>query len=107
MTKKELIDAMMESLSGERNVKAISRLYVESVYEAFCAVAAAELIGGGEIGIQGMGKLKAKKISARKGRNPRTGEAIQIPAGQKVLFVPGRDFREALKADSLGASHDD
>ena len=60
-------------------------------------MAAAELIGGGEIGIQGVGKLKVKKTSARKGRNPRTGEYLEIAGGRKVVFVPGRDFKEALK----------
>lgn len=97
MTKKELIDAIIESMSGQNQAGTASRLQVESFYEAFSSVAAAELIGGGEISIQGMGKLKVKKTSARKGFNPRTGEKIEIAGGRKVVFVPGRDFKEALK----------
>ena len=107
MTKKDLVDAIMESLSEQKHAKPASRLLVESFYEAFCSVAAAELVGDGEIGIQGMGKLKVKETSARKGRNPRTGEAMEILPSKKVVFVPCRDFREALKFDSPGASHDD
>lgn len=97
MTKKELIDAIMESMSKQKHAKPVTRLQVESFFEGFCGVAAAELLGGGEIGIQGVGKLKVKKTSARKGRNPRTGEKLEIPEGKKVVFVPGRDFKEALK----------
>ena len=44
----------------------------------------------------GLGKLKVKETNARTGRNPRTGEAIEIPAGRKVVFSPGKDFKEAL-----------
>ena len=93
MTKKELMDAM----SDPKHTRGTTRLQVESFFESFCSVAAAELIGGGEIGIQGVGKLKVKKTSARKGRNPRTGEYLEIAGGRKVVFVPGRDFKEALK----------
>lgn len=108
MTKKELIDAIMESMSDQRHAKPTSRLQVESFFEAFSNVAAAELIGGGEISIQGMGKLKVRKTSARKGRNPKTGEAMEIPAGKKIVFVPFRDFKDALYSDVFpGAGHDD
>lgn len=96
MTKKELIDGIMDSLPpGTHGV--VSRLHVESVLEAFCNIAAAELLGGGEISLQGLGKLKVVPTKARKGRNPKTGEALEIPAGKKVVFSPFRDFKEALK----------
>lgn len=97
MTKKELIDAIMESMSDQKHAKPASRLQVESFFESFCSVVAAELIGGGEIGIQGVGKLKVKKTSARKGRNPRTGEDLMIPASRRIIITLSRDFREALK----------
>ena len=60
MTKKELMDAIMESMSDPKHTRGTTRLQVESFFESFCSVAAAELIGGGEIGIQGVGKLKVK-----------------------------------------------
>lgn len=97
MTKKELIDAIMESISDQKHAKPASRLQVESFFEGFCGVAAAELIGGGEISIQGMGKLKVRGTCARKGRNPRTGEELMIPASRRVIITLSRDFREALK----------
>lgn len=108
MTKKELIDAIMESMPEQKHGKTASRLQVESFFEAFSSVAAAELIGGGEISIQGMGKLKVRGTSARKGRNPKTGETMEIPAGQKIVFVPFWDFKAALYSDAFpGAGHDD
>lgn len=97
MTKKELIDAIMESMSGQNHARGASRLQVESFYEAFSSVAAAELLGGGEISLQGVGKLKTVPTKDRKGRNPQTGEPLEIPTGRKVVFVPFRDFKEAMK----------
>lgn len=76
--------------------RALSRTDMESALAAFCDVAAAELLAGGEISLPTLGKLKVKETAARTGRNPRTGERIDIPAGRKVVFSPGKDFKEAL-----------
>ncbi len=97
MTKKELVTCMMEELPDNGKGKAISKLEVECVLEAFGKVTAAELLGGGEITISSIGKLKVKTTSARTGRNPRTGEKIEIPAGRKIVFMPFREFKDALK----------
>lgn len=95
MTKKELVTCMMEELPD--NGKTISKLEVECVLEAFGKVTASELLGSGEITIPSVGKLKVKGTSARVGRNPRTGEKIEIPAGRKAVFVPFREFKDAMK----------
>lgn len=98
MTKKELIDGIMESMpQGGRGMA--SRLHVESMLEASCNVIAAELLGGGEVSLPGIGKLKTVATKARTGRNPRTGAPLEIPAGKRVVFSPFRDFRDALKND--------
>lgn len=97
MTKKEMIDAIIEAMPRQEGNRTASRLQVESVLEAFCGVAAAELLGGGEVALQGIGKLKTVATKARTGRNPKTGEPLEIPAGKKVAFSPFRDFKEALR----------
>lgn len=61
-------------------------------------VMAAELLGGGEIPLPGVGKLKVKETAARKGRNPKTGESIDIPAGSKVVFTACKELKEAMKS---------
>lgn len=97
MTKKELINAILESLPKSETEKQATRLLVESVLESFGDITAAELLGGGEISIISVGKLKTKATAARKGHNPYTGELIDIPASRKVSFTPYKDFRDALK----------
>lgn len=96
MTKKELIDGIMESMPQHGRGVA-SRLHVESMLEATCNVIAAELLGGGAVSLAGIGKLKTVDTKARTGRHPRTGALLEIPAGKRVVFSPFRDFRDALK----------
>ena len=71
--------------------------YAASLGLVAAMVAAAELLGGGEIPLPGLGKLKSKDIAARHGRNPRTGETLDIPAHKAVTFTACKDLKEAMK----------
>ncbi|MEG2173454.1 MAG: HU family DNA-binding protein [Desulfovibrionaceae bacterium] len=93
MTKAELINKLYKEHTGELPAKYI----VENTYNALCSVMAAELLDGGEVPLLGVGKLKAKKTAIRKGRNPRTGAEITIPAGMRVAFVPFKEMKDALR----------
>ena len=59
-------------------------------------IAAAELFGGGEIPLPGVGKLVIKERAARKGRNPRTGEPVDIPAKRVLAVNLSKDFKESF-----------
>lgn len=93
MTKAELINQLYKEHAGELPAKSV----VEDTYNALCSVMVAELLDGGEVPLKGLGKLKAKKTAVRKGRNPRTGAEITIPAGMRVTFVPNKELKDALK----------
>ena len=54
------------------------------------------LAEGQEISITGFGVFSVKNRSERQGRNPRTGEAITIPASSTASFKPAKALREAL-----------
>lgn len=97
MTKRELVIAAFEAMRDDYPALTTTLGTVEKTLEVLCGVAASELLGGGEVPLPGIGKLKAKKAAARKGRNPQTGEAMDIPAGKKVQFVPGKELKNALK----------
>ena len=51
---------------------------------------------GERIRIAGLGILQVRKRAARMGRNPATGEAIQIKAGKKVAFRAAKDLKMAI-----------
>ena len=51
---------------------------------------------GNRIRISGLGILQVKKRAARTGRNPATGETIQIPAKKKIAFRAAKELKEAV-----------
>lgn len=90
MTKAELVKALQDAtnLSGVQAGEYLNRLG---------DIMAAELIGGGEVPLPAIGKLKVKSTKARTGRNPKTGESIQIPAGRKAVLVVSKELKDSLK----------
>jgi DNA-binding protein HU-beta len=51
---------------------------------------------GDRIRINGLGTLEVRKREARTGRNPATGETLQIAASKKVAFRPAKELKEAV-----------
>ena len=51
---------------------------------------------GEKVAISGFGSFEAARREARQGRNPRTGEAVEVAASTTVRFKPGKGLKEAL-----------
>ena len=51
---------------------------------------------GDAVNLAGFGKFKVKESRARQGRNPATGETIEIAASRKLGFAPAKQVKEAL-----------
>lgn len=51
---------------------------------------------GDEVSIPSLGKFRVKNTAARSGRNPRTGEPMEIAAGKKVSFTPAKALKAKL-----------
>jgi nucleoid DNA-binding protein len=51
---------------------------------------------GEEVSLPGFGKFSSKSTNARIGRNPRTGEPMQIAASTKIAFSPGKALKDKL-----------
>lgn len=56
-----------------------------------------ELLKGGTVRLPGIGTFTVVPTKARIGRNPKTGDSIKIPAGQKIKFTAGKDIKGKLK----------
>ena len=52
---------------------------------------------GDSLSLIGFGSFKVVKRAAREGRNPRTGEKINIPASKSVKFTPGKAFKQRVQ----------
>lgn len=89
MNQSELI-LKVASISGE------SKKAVEAVLKTAADVIQAELQEGGEAVLPGLGKLTVKDKPARKGRNPATGEEIDIPARRAPHFGAAKALKDAV-----------
>jgi DNA-binding protein HU-beta len=91
MTKDGLVDAVMKA--AEIETKAAAHRAVEAVFDTIT-----KSLGRGEdVAITGFGTFRVAKRAARQGRNPKTGETIQIPASVKPKFRAGKALKEAVK----------
>jgi len=91
MNKTELVAKMAEK-SGLTKVNAEKALaaFTETVGEALAAKEKVSLVG--------FGTFEAKERAAREGRNPQTGETVQIPASVAPTFKAGKVLKEKVNA---------
>ena len=74
----------------------MSKKQTEAVLGDLVGLITKHLKKGDRIRIGGLGILSVRKRAARIGRNPATGEQIQIKASKKVAFRPAKDLKEAV-----------
>lgn len=93
LTKQDLIDIITtKAQTTTKTAKALLKAYTEAVMEA--------IEKGDSVQLIGFGKFTVRTRAARKGRNPRTGEALSIPAKTVPVFRPGAKMkRAAAKAE--------
>ncbi|MCH8861470.1 MAG: integration host factor subunit beta [Proteobacteria bacterium] len=93
MIKSELIGKLVEANPHlyQRDVERI----VSTVFEEISSA----LSRGDRVELRGFGAFSVKKRPARIGRNPRTGETVQVEEKHVPYFKTGKDLRERLNAD--------
>ena len=68
----------------------------EKALKAFTDTVAEELAKGGKVQIVGFGTFEVSERAAREGRNPHTGEAMQIAASKAPKFKAGKALKDAI-----------
>ena len=86
MTRTELIDALAAETNTERKDS-------KAFLEALTTIIERAIKGGGEVPLKGLGKFKVQNRKARVGRNPLTGEPVQIPAKTVVKFTVAKQLK--------------
>ena len=74
----------------------VPKKQAEAVLGELVALTTRHLKKGDKIRLTGIGILRVRKRAARMGRNPATGEAIQIKASKKVAFRAAKELRDAV-----------
>ncbi len=94
MNKTELIDQLADTTSLS---KADAGRAVDALFDAEKGIIAAALRKGAKVQITGFGTFETRRRGARMGRNPRTGDRIQIPASVSPAFRPGKGLKDGVK----------
>ena len=89
MNKNDLVSAVAGSTGMSKSDSAKA---VEGVFDAISGA----LSSGGDVRIVGFGTFSVVNRKATTGRNPRTGQAIQIPASKQPKFKAGKGLKDAV-----------
>lgn len=92
MKKSDLVDLVAQRQN-------LPRPQVEATIDSFLDAVAENLARGERIDFRGFGAFSVRESAARSGRNPRTGETIQIAARKTPTFKVGKELRDRVNSD--------
>lgn len=90
LTKADMIEHLMRKLP-------LTKQQARQLVEGFFAEVARHLSQGREVKLSGFGNFELKDKKTRPGRNPRTGEAVDVSARRVVTFRAGQKFRQRIE----------
>jgi integration host factor subunit beta len=90
MIRSELLQALAKENPDLRSDE------VEQVLDTFFDEIGKRLAEGGRVELRGFGAFSTRERGARKGRNPRTGEAVDVPEKKVPYFKPGKEMRRLV-----------
>ncbi|MEM9771327.1 MAG: HU family DNA-binding protein [Cyanobacteria bacterium P01_D01_bin.73] len=92
MNKAELVKSITDRIGVSRkDADAVVSATVDAIMEAVAA--------GEKVTLVGFGTFERRDRKAREGRNPKTGEILQIPATKVPAFAAGKQFKESVSPD--------
>jgi integration host factor subunit beta len=89
MTKADLVERVAQE--ADMTKKDAEQL-VEIIFESIVST----LNKGEKIELRGFGSFRVRERNARKGRNPKTGTAVNIPAKRVAYFKPGKELKDII-----------
>lgn len=88
--KSDIVDHVVGTVEG------LTKKQASEALEAVLGYIGGQLADDERVQIAGFGTFTVSERGERKGRNPRTGEEITIPASKGVRFKPGKNLKESL-----------
>jgi len=90
MTKREIVRSIAEKLN-------LTQLQTKDIVQNVLECLTDTLVSEGRIELRNFGVFEVKKRKARKARNPRTGDAVQVKEKNVVVFKSGKTLEDALQ----------
>jgi integration host factor subunit beta len=92
MTKADLVEQVArEAEMTKKDAEQLVEIIFDSITES--------LNNGEKIELRGFGSFRVRERNSRKGRNPKTGEAVDIPAKRVAYFKPGKELKDLINRD--------
>ena len=92
MTKAELVEDVARAVElSKKDAERLVEIVFESVIDS--------LNQGEKIELRGFGSFRVRERGARRGRNPKTGNPVDIPAKRVPYFKPGKELKELINED--------
>ncbi|MDX8378253.1 MAG: integration host factor subunit beta [Mariprofundales bacterium] len=91
MTKSKLIEQVIKNTTQQMS-RSEAQLVVEVIFDAISDA----LVKGDNIELRGFGSFTARHREARVGRNPKSGELVEIAAKNVPHFKPGKELRQSV-----------
>jgi integration host factor subunit beta len=92
MTKAELVEEVSEKTGLPKKQ---AEIVVNTVFESIVET----LKTGEKIELRGFGSFRIRQRDSRTGRNPKTGDKVDVPAKRIPYFKPGKELRELLNTE--------
>ncbi len=91
MNKSDLVDAIAANAG-------LTKVDADRALKALLEAITGQLVTGGKVNIIGFGTFEKRMRAARTGRNPKTGETMEIPAAVTAGFKPGKLLKDAIQS---------
>jgi len=93
MTKADLVERVaVEAELTKKDAEQLVEIVLDSIIQS--------LNEGEKIELRGFGSFRIRERNSRKGRNPKTGAAVDIPAKRVAYFKPGKELKELINNES-------
>lgn len=94
MTKADLVDAIFEKIGlSKKEAQELIEILFDTIKQAF--------LEGESVKISGFGTFNVRKKTARRGRNPKTGEDLEITARKTITFRVSNQLKSAIEKGNL------
>lgn len=79
------------------DVGGTTKMVAKDVFDAIVGCISENLADGNRVAVAGLGTFEVRSVAARKGRNPRTGEKVDVPAHRRVVFIPASSLADSIR----------
>jgi len=93
MTKADLVDEVAREAQ-------VTKKQAEGIVNSVFGVIVDSLQAGEKIELRGFGSFRLRTRKSRVGRNPKTGERVEVPAKRIPYFKPGKELKELINLDN-------